>query len=82
MSSTVLNRVRESGKRQIEVLAEAEQHYTDKLHQEMEKTVWHTGGCNSWYKSKSGKVIAMYPGFSFTYRYMCKRFKDKHHQLQ
>jgi cation diffusion facilitator CzcD-associated flavoprotein CzcO len=63
----------------IEVTQQAEADYTDMIHREMRKTVWHSGGCNSWYKSKSGHVIAMYPGFSFVYRLMASRFKPKHH---
>ena len=66
----------------IEVKPEAEESYTTKIHQEMAKTVWQTGGCNSWYKSKSGKVIAMFPGFSFTFRRWAKHFKAKDHVLK
>lgn len=66
----------------IEVTAEAESRYTELVHKEMEKTVWHRGGCNSWYKSKSGKVIAMFPGFSFTYRRWTKNFKEQDHQFE
>jgi cation diffusion facilitator CzcD-associated flavoprotein CzcO len=76
-----IKQVIQNGKKNIEVLPEAEQRYTDKIHREMEKTVWHNGGCNSWYKSKSGKVIAMFPGFSFTYRYLCRKFKLADHKL-
>lgn len=65
----------------IEVKAEAEERYTLHIHDEMLKTVWHRGGCNSWYKSKSGKVIAMFPGFSFTYRRWAKNFKEHDHIL-
>ncbi len=65
----------------IQVKPEAEQRYTDLIHREMEKTVWHRGGCNSWYKSKSGKVIAMFPGFSFTYRRWTKHFRDQDHLI-
>lgn len=65
----------------IEVRAESEEKYTDFIHKEMEKTVWQTGGCNSWYKSKSGKVIAMFPGFSFSYRRLAKNFRDEHHVI-
>ena len=66
----------------IEVKPEAEENYTTKIHQEMAKTVWQTGGCNSWYKSKSGKVIAMFPGFSFTFRRWAKHFKTKDHLMK
>lgn len=76
-----IHKVLRSGKKQIEVLPEAEQKYTDKIHHEMEKTVWHNGGCDSWYKSKSGKIIAMFPGFSFTYRNLCRTFKDADHKV-
>ena len=63
----------------IEVTAEAEADYTGMIHREMEQTVWKAGGCHSWYQSKSGHVIAMFPGFSFTYRQMAKAFKPEHH---
>ena len=66
-------------KRSIEVKSEAEQKYTDMIHQEMVRTVWYTGGCNSWYKSKSGKVTTMFPGFSFTYRRLCSRLRRSDH---
>jgi hypothetical protein len=51
------------------------------IHREMKQTVWQSGGCNSWYKSKSGRVIAMFPGFSFTFRRMCQAFKPAHHRF-
>ena len=66
----------------IEVKAEAEARYTSLIHKEMAKTVWQRGGCDSWYKSKSGKVIAMFPGFSFTFRRWSKNFKAQDHILE
>ncbi len=68
-----------ANKASIEVTAVAESDYTAMIHQEMKKTVWDHGGCNSWYKSKSGHVIAMFPGFSFTYLGLAKRFKLSDH---
>lgn len=69
------------GYRSVEVTPEAESAYTAMIHREMQGTVWEAGGCNSWYKSKSGKVIAMFPGFSFTYRHMARRLNRAHHRL-
>lgn len=71
--------VQAAGAVAIEVKAEAEADYTGMIHREMTQTVWKSGGCQSWYQSKSGHVIAMFPGFSFTYRGMAKRFKPQHH---
>lgn len=69
-------------KESIEVTATAENNYTTMIHSEMKKTVWKKGGCSSWYQSKSGHVIAMYPGFSFTYLKMAKNFKPNDHIFQ
>jgi len=74
-----LRELTQSGRRAIEVRPESEANYTQMIHSEMEKTVWKSGGCRSWYQSKSGHVIAMFPGFSFTYWSMAKAFKPQHH---
>jgi hypothetical protein len=65
----------------IEVKADAENRYTQHIHKEMAKTVWKSGGCNSWYQSKSGHVIAMFPGFSFTYQRWTKNFRPADHHF-
>ncbi|NKF22110.1 flavin-containing monooxygenase [Solimonas marina] len=74
-----IRRLEKSGKQSIEVSAAAEDAYTRMIHTEMERTVWKAGGCKSWYQSKSGHVVAMFPGFSFTYRRLASRFKPQHH---
>lgn len=66
----------------IEVKQKSEENYTQMIHSEMEQTVWKSGGCNSWYQSKSGHVIAMFPGFSFTYLRMAKNFKPNDHMIE
>ena len=76
-----VEKVLKSDAGQIEVTPEAEARYTAKIHDEMAQTVWHTGGCNSWYKSASGRVTAMFPGFTFTYRRMAENFKRDDHRL-
>lgn len=65
----------------VEVSAEAEDAYTTWVHREMEKTVWHDGGCTSWYQSRSGRVVAMFPGFSFSFRRLARRFRPEHHVI-
>ena len=74
-----IDEVRSRGGTSIEVTPPAEGDYTRTIHREMEKTVWKKGGCHSWYQSQSGHVIAMYPGFSFSYRRAARRFRPEHH---
>ena len=77
-----ITKVVQEHKSTIEVTPNAEDKYTSMIHSEMEKTVWYDGGCDSWYKSKSGKVIAMFPGFSFNYRRMCNRLNLNDHIIK
>ncbi|MCW2739274.1 NAD(P)/FAD-dependent oxidoreductase [Nocardioides sp.] len=65
----------------IEVTPEAEDAYTTAIHREMERTVWHDGGCTSWYRSRSGRVVAMFPGFSFSFRRLARSFRPEHHVI-
>ncbi|MFJ2466915.1 flavin-containing monooxygenase [Pseudomonas sp. NPDC087615] len=73
--------VQANGLRSIEVRPEAERTYTEMIHREMERTVWKSGGCHSWYQSKSGHVIAMFPGFSFSYYRLTRALKPADHIL-
>jgi cation diffusion facilitator CzcD-associated flavoprotein CzcO len=73
--------VQAKGLRSIEVRPEAERTYTQMIHREMERTVWKTGGCRSWYQSKSGHVIAIFPGFSFSYYRLTRALKPADHIL-
>jgi cation diffusion facilitator CzcD-associated flavoprotein CzcO len=68
--------------RTIEVTAKAEDDYTRMIHREMDRTVWKQGGCTSWYHGKRGHVIAMFPGFSFSYRRLARRYRPEHHVLE
>ncbi len=76
-----IDRVKRGGADSIEVRADAEASYTRHIHNEMERTVWKSGGCHSWYQSKSGHVIAMFPGFSFTYRRWTRNFRAEDHSI-
>ncbi|WP_370262690.1 flavin-containing monooxygenase [Limnobacter sp.] len=73
--------VQKQGATHIEVKPHAEARHTTHIHSEMEKTVWKKGGCSSWYKSKSGHVVAMFPGFSYTYLRMAKNFRHADHVI-
>ncbi|KAK4452006.1 hypothetical protein QBC34DRAFT_320988 [Podospora aff. communis PSN243] len=61
-----------------EVKREAEEAYVKEIHQELDKMVWATGGCNSWYKMESGATGTKkgwngmtYPWWSGHYWWRC-----------
>ena len=73
--------LKDQGLHSIEVRHEAERTYTEMIHREMERTVWKSGGCHSWYQSRSGHVIAMFPGFSFSFHRLTRALKPADHIL-
>jgi cyclohexanone monooxygenase len=48
--------------------------YNEKLQHRMRRTVWTTGGCASWYLDKHGNNTTLWPGFTFHFRWMTRRF--------
>ncbi|HEU4853866.1 MAG TPA: hypothetical protein VFS89_01090, partial [Nitrosospira sp.] len=64
-------------KRFLSVKPEAMNRYNEELQKTLSTTVW-AAGCRSWYKTESGKIIGIYPGFSFQYAKQLRepRFED------
>lgn len=79
---SALDKARQHGWRSVEVSPDAERRYTNKLHEQMQGTVWQNGGCHSWYKDASGRVIAIFPGFSFTFHRMTRKFVRADHVVE
>jgi cation diffusion facilitator CzcD-associated flavoprotein CzcO len=57
----------------VEVKAEAQAAFNADLRRRMKGTVW-SAGCKSWYLDKAGNNYTMWPGFTFSYRRMTRRF--------
>jgi cation diffusion facilitator CzcD-associated flavoprotein CzcO len=64
-------------KTSLEVKPCAMNQYNEELQQTLATSVW-AAGCRSWYKAESGKIIGIYPGFSFQYIRQLRRprFED------
>lgn len=69
-----LKTLRERGLASIEVKASAQTAYNKKLVERLNRTVWATGGCVSWYQTKTGKNTTLWPGFTFEYRLRTRKF--------
>ena len=53
--------------------------FNEELEGKLEHTVW-TTGCKSWYTQEDGKNIAIWPGFSFSYRDRTRRVRSGHYE--
>ena len=58
----------------VEVRREAQDEYNADLHKRMERTIWTTGGCASWYLDAHGRNTTLWPGFTFTFRQLTRHF--------
>jgi cation diffusion facilitator CzcD-associated flavoprotein CzcO len=66
--------------RSIEVRAEAQEDFRLLLRDKLSASVWNTGGCSSWYLDKHGANTTLWPGFSFEFRRITKKFDvDAYH---
>jgi cation diffusion facilitator CzcD-associated flavoprotein CzcO len=69
-----LQKIKARGYKGLEVLAEKQNGYNQKLQQELSKFVWTKGGCTSFYLDKNGKNTGLWPGFTFRFRNKTRRF--------
>jgi cation diffusion facilitator CzcD-associated flavoprotein CzcO len=58
----------------LEVRAEAQEAWNAELQRAMRGTVWTAGGCASWYIDSTGKNTTLWPGFTFRFRRLLRRF--------
>lgn len=66
---------------QVDVKPEAQRSYNEQLHERLSKLVWSTGGCVSWYKTRSGKNVTLWPGTMSEFNLRLRRFEEEHHVL-
>ena len=59
----------------LEVRADVQDEFNRKLQQRLSASVWSTG-CKSWYKHRSGKITALWPGFTFEFRRQTQSVPD------
>jgi cation diffusion facilitator CzcD-associated flavoprotein CzcO len=68
-----VRRLLRDGLHSVEVQPAVQGAYNRKLQQKLKGTVWHTG-CKSWYLDSRGRNLVIWPGFTFHYRHITRRF--------
>jgi cation diffusion facilitator CzcD-associated flavoprotein CzcO len=66
--------MRRRGVRSLEVRTEVQQDYARMLRRRHSRTIWSTGGCASWYLDKHGDNSTLWPGFSYEFRQITRKF--------
>ena len=74
-----LKTMQQKGAKYTDVKKEVEKEYNNEIQIKLARSVWQSGGCMSWYQTKSGKNVTLWPGFTFTFMKRTKHFEpDKY----
>ncbi|GAC1409004.1 MAG: NAD(P)/FAD-dependent oxidoreductase [Candidatus Velthaea sp.] len=66
--------------RAFDVRSAVQRAFNERLQARMKRTVW-ASGCASWYIDARGKNTTIWPGFTFAYRWLTRRFRPEHYEL-
>ncbi|MFM0111222.1 NAD(P)/FAD-dependent oxidoreductase [Paraburkholderia nemoris] len=66
--------------RTMTLLPDVQRDFNARLQKEMQHSVW-VSGCHSWYQTKSGKVTALWPGFTFSFRKRTRRVRPQDYRF-
>jgi cyclohexanone monooxygenase len=66
--------MRERGIGAVEPRERAFRRWNANLQRRMQRTVWTTGGCESWYLDEHGRNTTLWPKATFTFRRNLARF--------
>ncbi|MGH3444604.1 MAG: 4-hydroxyacetophenone monooxygenase, partial [Nocardioidaceae bacterium] len=69
-----LRRMRADGVAAIEPTPDAQRAWNGEIQRRMKRTVWSSGGCNSWYLDEHGRNVTLWPRTTFAFRRLTARF--------
>jgi cyclohexanone monooxygenase len=72
--TSALEQMQRFGIRTFDVRADEQRRFNERLQSRMKQTIWSTGGCSSWYLDDHGRNTTLWPGFTFTFRQMTRKF--------
>jgi cation diffusion facilitator CzcD-associated flavoprotein CzcO len=74
-----LKTIKQKNARYADLKPQVQKAFNEKLQLDLAKSVWQSGGCQSWYQMKNGKNVTLWPGFTFTFMKKTKHFEpDKY----
>jgi cation diffusion facilitator CzcD-associated flavoprotein CzcO len=66
----------------IDVRPEVQARYNAAIQTRLRDTVWNAGGCASWYLDHTGRNTTLWPGFTWPFRRLLRRFDSDHYELR
>ncbi|CAB3782115.1 Baeyer-Villiger monooxygenase [Paraburkholderia ultramafica] len=75
-----LRALRRRNARTMNLRPDVQRDFNARLQKTMQHSVW-VSGCHSWYQTKSGKVTALWPGFTFSFRKRTRRVRPRDYRF-
>jgi cation diffusion facilitator CzcD-associated flavoprotein CzcO len=72
--------MRARGLKLVDLKPEAQQSYNARIQKRLEGTVW-SSGCMSWYLTRTGKNTTIWPGFTFEFRRMTRKWDSSSYEV-
>ena len=66
----------------IVVRPDVQARYNAAIQKRLRNTVWNAGGCASWYLDHTGRNTTLWPGFTWPFRRLLRRFDADHYELR
>jgi cation diffusion facilitator CzcD-associated flavoprotein CzcO len=66
------------GTQWIEVRKDVQRRFNRRIQAALSRSVW-ASGCTSWYTTRTGKNTTLWPGFTFVFRRLARRFDTAHY---
>jgi cation diffusion facilitator CzcD-associated flavoprotein CzcO len=76
-----LRTIEEHGATRVEVRRAVQEAYNAELQSRMDRTVWSSGGCASWYIDVNGKNTTLWPDYTWRFRRQTRRFDVAAYEL-
>ncbi|MFN2464341.1 MAG: flavin-containing monooxygenase [Candidatus Dormibacteria bacterium] len=74
--------MRRRGVTSVEVKANVQQAYNERLQADLQRTVWNAGGCASWYLDATGRNTTLWPTYTFRFARQMRNFDAAEYMLR
>lgn len=74
--------LKQSGAKFMDVKKETQDQFNNEIQAKLANTVWQSGGCTSWYQTKSGKNVTIWPDFTFTFMKRTAKFEHEKYVIE
>jgi cation diffusion facilitator CzcD-associated flavoprotein CzcO len=72
--ASAIQTMREQRLESVDVKRSVQDGFNRRLHAKLSQTIWATGGCKSWYQTSAGKIVALWPGSTYSFRKRTEQF--------